>query len=199
MWRFGAWELGRPGVGRMWQGILASRAKLTMAKEKLTKAVGAQKASSGATGPSCDGGKGFDLNIKSKLGELADETPGSRLGGAVVEMVGAEILVLSTGREHVVDRGQHRRGYGTQRLLGATTAAQAIELSLKIAALLAGCGPGALDEHGLEPRGAFAQAGRPALARALVIARTKPGPGQQMGRRATETVGHRLAWADGGR
>src|SRR3954464_15234209 len=133
-------------------------------KEKLTEAVAANQPSSAATGPSCVGGKGFDVDIESKLGELADETPGSRLGGAVVEMVGAEILVLSTVREHVVDRGQHRRGYGTQRLLGATTAAQAIELSLKIAALLAGCG--ALDEHGLEPRGAFAQAGRPALARA---------------------------------
>src|SRR4051794_38098417 len=141
------------------------------------KAVAAKQPSSAATGPSCDGGKRFDLDIKSKLGELADETLGSRLGGAVIEMVGAKILVPSTVREHVVDRGQHRSGHGTQCLLGATAAAQAMELSLKIAALLAGCGPGALDEHGLEPRGAFAQAGRPALARALVIARTKPGPG----------------------
>ena len=140
----------------------------------------ANQPSSAATGPSCDGGKGFDLDIKSKLGELADETPGSRLGGAVIEVIGAEILVPSAVPEHVVDRGQHRSG--TQRLLGATAAAQAIELGLEIAALLAGCGPGALDEHGLEPRGAFAQAGGPALARALVIARTKPGPGQQMGR-----------------
>src|SRR3954465_516128 len=159
-----------------------SSSKLCRPKEKLTEAVGANQPSSAATGPSCDGGKGFDLDIKSKLGELADETPGSRLGGAVIEVIGAEILIPSAVPEHVVDRGQHRSGHGTQRLLGATAAAQAMELGLEIAALLAGCGPGALDEHGLEPRGAFAQAGGPTLARALVIARTKPGPGQQMGR-----------------
>jgi hypothetical protein len=65
----------------------------------------ANQPSSAATRPSCDGGKGFDLDIKSKLGELADETPGSRLGGAVIEMVGAEILIPSAVPEHVVDRG----------------------------------------------------------------------------------------------
>src|SRR3954449_12549715 len=116
-----------------------SDSKLCHPKEKLTEAVVANQPSSAATGPSCDGGKGFDLDIKSKLGELADETPGSRLGGAVIEVIGAEILVPSAVPEHVVDRGQYRSGHGTQRLLGATAAAQAIELSLEIAALLAGC------------------------------------------------------------
>ena len=82
-------------------------------KEKLTEAVVANQPSSAATGPSWDGGKGFDLDIKSKLGKLADETPGSRLGGAVIEVIGAEILVPSAVPEHVVDRGQHRSGHGT--------------------------------------------------------------------------------------
>src|SRR3954454_11197640 len=100
----------------------------TQAKEKLTEAVVAKQPSSAATRPSCDDGKGFDLDIESKLGELADETPGSRLGGAVIEMVGAEILIPSAVPEHVVDRGQHRSGHGTQRLLGSTAAAQSIEL-----------------------------------------------------------------------
>src|SRR3954447_24699861 len=102
----------------MTPGVRPTSCCVQFSKEKLTKAVEAKQASSAATGPSCDGGKGLDLNIKSKLGELADETPGSRLGGAVVEMVGAEILVLSTVREHVVDRGQHRRGTAHSAFLG---------------------------------------------------------------------------------
>ena len=76
-------------------------------KEKLTKAVAAKQPWPAATGPSCDGGKGFDLDIKSKLGELADETPGSRLGGAVIEVIGAEILIPGA----VSEKNQNGKAY----------------------------------------------------------------------------------------
>src|SRR5215213_6774439 len=48
--------------------------------------------------------------------------------------------------------------------------------------------PGALDERGLEPRGAFAQTGRTAVACAFVVAGAQPGPRDQVPR-ARET-GH---------
>jgi len=89
----------------------------------------ANQPSSAATGPSWDGGKGFDLDIKSKLGELADETPGSRLGGAVIEVIGAEILVEGPVGEHVVGGGEDGCGDGAYGLLGAASGAQAARLT----------------------------------------------------------------------
>src|SRR6516164_4050118 len=55
-----------------------------------------------------------------------------------------------------------------------------MKLRLQVAGLLAGGGPGALDESGFEPGGGLAHAGRAPLAGALVIPRTQAGPGDQV-------------------
>src|SRR3954451_24442934 len=95
-------------------------------------------------------------------------------------MVWAEILIEGAVAKHVVGGGQDGSRYGADGLLGSAAVAQALELSLKIAALFAGASPGALHQCGLEPRRPFAQAGGAALAGALVVARAEPGPGDQV-------------------
>src|SRR5712672_1164373 len=55
-----------------------------------------------------------------------------------------------------------------------------MKLGLEIAGLLAGGGPGALDEGGLEPRRSFAHPGGAPLAGALVVLRAQAGPGDQV-------------------
>src|SRR3979409_2678831 len=75
-----------------------------------------------------------------------------------------------------VDGCENGGGDCTDRLLWAAAAAQTQELGLQIARLLAFCCPGALHEHGLEPRRALAQAGRSAFSGALVVTRTQAGP-----------------------
>src|SRR4051794_41841311 len=96
-------------------------------------------------------------------------------------MVWAEILIEGAVAKHVIGGGQDGGGYGADGLLGSAAVAQALELSLKVAALFAGAGPSALHQRGLEPRRPLAQAGGGALAGALVLARGEPGPGGQGG------------------
>src|SRR6266704_2373300 len=55
-----------------------------------------------------------------------------------------------------------------------------MELGLKVAGLLTGGGPGALDEAGLEPGCALAHAIGSPLAGALVVPGTQTGPGDEM-------------------
>ena len=64
---------------------------------------------------------------------------------------------------------QHGGGDGADGLFGAAAGAQAVELGLEIAALLAGRRPGALDQRGLQPGRALAHAVGAALAGALVV------------------------------
>ena len=66
------------------------------------------------------------------------------------------------------------------RLLDAAAGAQAMELGLQIAQLLAGGGGSALHEGSLEPRGSLAHAGGAAFARALIVFRAQAGPGDEV-------------------
>src|ERR1700730_17399770 len=95
-----------------------------------------------------------------------------------------------TADQHVVDAGQDRGGERAERLFGAAAGAQAVELGLEIAGLLAGGGRGALHEGGLEPRGPLAHPSRSALAGALVVFRAQAGPGDQVpgGRKAAHVA-----------
>src|SRR3954447_7399478 len=95
-------------------------------------------------------------------------------------MVWAKILIEAAVAKHVIGGGRDGGCYGADGLLGSAAVAQALELSLKVTALFAGAGPGALHQRGLEPRRPFAQAGGAALAGALVVAGAEPGPGDQM-------------------
>src|SRR5215211_6782076 len=101
---------------------------------------------------------------------------GLLLGGALVEVVGPEVLVDGAVAQDVPDGGQHRGGDGADRLLRAAALAQALELRPEIAVLPAAGGPGALDEGGLQPGRALAQPRGAALARALVVAGAEASP-----------------------
>src|SRR6516162_1726965 len=74
-----------------------------------------------------------------------------------------------------------------------------MELRLQVAGLLAGGGPGALDESGFEPRGGFAHAGGAPLASTLIVPRTQAGPRDQVPSGREAAHGRREWWSGGGR
>src|ERR1700730_10892675 len=121
-----------------------------------------------------------DLNGVAEVLQTHDEASGVDGFGPLVEVVRAEIAIELTADQHVVDAGQDRGGERAERLFGAAAGAQAVELGLEIAGLLAGGGRGALHEGGLEPRGPLAHPSRSALAGALVVFRAQAGPGDQV-------------------
>src|SRR6266700_7180184 len=97
-----------------------------------------------------------------------------------VEMVSPEIPVVDAIAEHVVGGREHRRRDREDGLLGAPASLEAEELGAEVAVLLAGGGPRALDEGGLQPGVTGAGAGGATLAGTLVEARAEPGPGDEM-------------------
>src|SRR6266851_6834114 len=121
-----------------------------------------------------------DFHGVSKVTESAEKTLGVALLGPLIEVGGAEVLVLGTVFEHVVGGGEDGCGHGADRLLGAAPGAQAVELGVEVAVLLFRAGPGALHQQGLEPGSALAHAVGSALASALVVARAQAGPGDEM-------------------
>src|SRR3954469_25730972 len=121
-----------------------------------------------------------DGACEAELGDLACEAAGLGFGRGASKMVWAEILVEGAVARHVIGGGQDGSRYGADGPLGSAAVAQALELSLKVAALFACASPGALHQRGLEPRRPFAQAGGAALAGALVVAGAEPGPGDQV-------------------
>ena len=64
--------------------------------------------------------------------------------GAMVEVVGAEILVEGSRLEHMVGSGEQGGGYGSESFFGAAAAAQAVVLSMEVGVLGARTRPGAL-------------------------------------------------------
>ncbi len=82
--------------------------------------------------------------------------------------------------QDVVDGGEHRGSDGANGFLRSALRPEPLELRPVVAVLLPRGRPGALDEDGLEPGSAFAQARGFALARALVLARTHAGPCEQV-------------------
>src|SRR5215218_6419614 len=106
---------------------------------------------------------------------------GLPLGGALVEVVGPEVLVDGAVAQDVPDGGQDGGSDGADRLLRTAALAQAPELRREVAVLPAAGGPGALDEGGLQPGRALAQPRGASLARALVVAGTEACPGHQVG------------------
>src|SRR5687768_12679472 len=76
----------------------------------------------------CDGNRSEFSSVAEVL-KSPEETLGLRLLGSAVEVIGSEIGVEGTILEHVVDGGEEGGGNGTDRLLGAASSAQALELS----------------------------------------------------------------------
>jgi hypothetical protein len=77
------------------------------------------------------------LDLETELGDLGGQAPGFDVGGAAIEVVRTEIVVFGTIFQHVVDCGEHRSGHGADCFLRAMPAAQAVELRLVVAVLLA--------------------------------------------------------------
>src|ERR1700745_4453027 len=151
------------------------------------------------TGASSCLGEWLELCRETELGELSDQTLGFGFGCGAVEVVGAKVAMRCAGLHHVVDGGEERSSHSADRLLRPAPGAQAMELRAVVAVLGAFGGPGTLHEHGLEPRGAFAQARRFAFAGTLVVAGAQPGPGDEVSsRRKAAHVRADLA-QDGGR
>ena len=95
-------------------------------------------------------------------------------------MVGSKVLIKGAVAQHVIDGGEDRSGNSADGLLGPTAMAQALELGLQVADLLAAGSPGTLHERGLQPWRAFAQSCGAAFACTLVIAWAQAGPRDQM-------------------
>src|SRR6516164_9738911 len=117
-----------------------------------------------------------DFDLITEVSDAVCE-PGCGFGRvATGEVFGAEVLVVSAVAQHVVDRGQDRRGHRDGRLLGTAACFETQELSLQIAILLARCAPGGLQQYRLEPWRALFDPRRAALAGTLVKARNESGP-----------------------
>src|SRR5208337_2845057 len=95
-------------------------------------------------------------------------------------MIGTEILMVRPILQHMVDRRQHRGGYGANGFLRSSPGTESLELRSVVAVLLSRRRPGALDEDGLQPGITLAQARGFPFAGTLVLARTHPGPCEQM-------------------
>jgi hypothetical protein len=102
--------------------------------------------------------------------------------GPAVEVSGAEIAVEFTADQHVIDGGQDRSSERPVGLFDAAAGAQAMELCLELAGLLAGGGDRTSDEGGVEPSGTFARPGGALQIRLLVYPgdATKSGGGQKI-------------------
>ena len=85
------------------------------------------------------------MNGVAEVLQTRDEASGVDGFGPLVEVVRAEIAIELTADQHVVDAGQDRGGERAERLFGAASGAQAVELGLEIAGLLPGCGVNSRD------------------------------------------------------
>src|SRR6202158_2586151 len=122
----------------------------------------------------------LELDVKAELFKTSNEPAGLEFEGAPIKVGGAEVMVLGTVFEDVVDGGEDRCRVRPDGFLRPTLALQPEELGSVVAVFLALGGPGALHQHGLEPGGSLAQARRFALAGAFVLPRTQPGPGDEV-------------------
>ena len=96
--------------------------------------------------------------------QAGDETVGLAGFGSAVEVSGAKIVVELTADQHVISGSEDRGGKSPVRLLDAAAGAQAMELGLQIAQLLAGGGRNASSAQVIDRQ----TAAQPARSRRLV-------------------------------
>src|SRR5215472_10692739 len=96
-------------------------------------------------------GKGCERHRVPEVSKAFEETVLLPFLGVGIEVVGTEVLIHRSVLEHVIDGREERSRNGNNSLLGAAASSDAVVLGLEIAALLAGRGPGALHQRGLEP------------------------------------------------
>ena len=67
----------------------------------------------------------------------------------LVEVIGTEVFIEGSARQHFIGGGRDRSGDGANGFPGTAAGAQAMELRLEIAGFFAGSGGSALDECGV--------------------------------------------------
>lgn len=100
--------------------------------------------------PASRGGRA-SLHFEAEVTAAADEMVGELGLVTAGEVIGAEVMVIDIPEEHVVGGGEHGRGDGKDRFLGAAAALEAEELDLEVGVAGPDSGPGGLDQGGLEP------------------------------------------------
>lgn len=112
------------------------------------------------------------MDIEAEVLQTVDEALDVPSPGALVEVIGAEILVAGSVLEHVIDGGEQRGSDRANGFFGSAAGAQAMILRLKVAAFGAGRCPGALDQDRLQPGRPFPHAGGAAFAGTFIVAWT---------------------------
>src|ERR1700692_325552 len=122
------------------------------------------------------GSERLDRDCIAEVGQTFDQALFLPIGGTSIEVIAAEVLVHRAVFENVVDGSKDRGRDGHNRLLGATTGFDAVELGLQITVFLFYRRPGALYQRGFEPSAALAHAIGSSFAGTLVVARAYAGP-----------------------
>ena len=116
-----------------------------------------------------------------------------------IEIVGAQVGIGSLVAEHMVDDDQHTVGHSDNRLMDASTLAQAPILRHEIVITGVRNRPDDLPQDRAEPRTALGDGFAHAFAPTLLIARTQPRPGGEVfGRREAAHVDAELGDDGGG-
>src|SRR5215470_20145582 len=116
------------------------------------------------------------LHREAEIVKPSNETLGELGFVATIEMISAEVTIVSPVLEHVIGRGQHRGGDREDGFLGPTATLDAQELGAEIRVAGPGRGPRRLDEGSFEPGIARARPSGEPLARAFVQTRTEASP-----------------------
>src|SRR5580693_5781732 len=90
------------------------------------------------------GSERLDRDCIAEVGQTFDQALFLPIGGTSIEVIAAEVLVHRAVFEHVVDSSKDRGRDGHDRLCGATTGFDAVELGLQITVFLFYRRPGAL-------------------------------------------------------
>src|SRR6266540_1583336 len=124
------------------------------------------------------------LNCHSVAQALKAADRSSKRGLAVsfIEIVWSQILVKRPVTKHVVDDCQQRVRHGYDGSFRTPPGGHAPVLSSEIASTGPGSAPRGLDHHRTKPAISMAGPTAQSFSRALLIAGTKPRPGNKMGR-----------------
>src|SRR5689334_13201205 len=99
----------------------------------------------------------LELDGEAELFEPSNEVACFGLRRAAIEIGGTEVVVFDAVLEDVIDCGEDRCGDGANGFLRPAPGLDPEELSSVVAVFGALGGPGALHEHGFEPRRPLAQ------------------------------------------
>src|SRR5712692_2398788 len=126
----------------------------------------------------------LDLHDNAELAKPTQQSCGHALLVAVAlyEILTTQVVEFHAVAEHVINGGEHRGGYGEDRLLGPPAALEPQKLGVEVAVFFARRGPGGLDERCFEPWGPLPRAGGAPFAGAFIQARAQARPRDEVAR-----------------